>query len=68
MLNLDIPNGYTTAPRVVTTLWHCDRCNAFISIHSAQPLGEPFCPACGEVMLDFCGRLNSMLGVQFGDA
>jgi uncharacterized paraquat-inducible protein A len=68
MLHTDSTNSYTTLPQLGTTLWHCDRCNAFISIHSAKLLDQAFCPACGEVLLDFCGRLSSMPGIQFADA
>jgi uncharacterized paraquat-inducible protein A len=68
MLNLDITNRYTTLPQLATTLWHCDRCNAFISIRSAQVLDEAFCPACGDVALQFCGSISGVPGIQFGDA
>jgi uncharacterized paraquat-inducible protein A len=68
MLNLDIANRYTVLPQMSTTLWHCNRCDAFISIHSAQLLADAFCPACGEVLLEFCGSLSSIPGIQFGDA
>jgi len=68
MLHPDSKNGYTTLTQLGTTLWHCDRCNAFISIHSAQLLDQAFCPACGEVLLEFCGRLSCMPGIPFADA
>jgi uncharacterized paraquat-inducible protein A len=68
MLNLDISNRHTTLPQLGTTLWHCGQCNAFISIHSAQLLDAALCPGCGKVRLEFCGRLTSIPGIQFGDA
>jgi hypothetical protein len=69
MLNLDITNQNAGLPQFGTTLWHCGRCDAFISIRSAQLLEGVFCPVCGEVVvLEFCGRLSSMPCIQFGDA
>ena len=68
MLTLEITNCCTTPPQVCNTLWHCSRCDAFVSIHSVRPPDGIHCPACGEVLLDFCGRLSSIPGIQFGDA
>jgi len=68
MLTLDVKNRYTAMPQFGTTLWHCSRCDAFISIRSAQITGEAMCPVCGVVVLEFCGRLDNMLWIQFGDA
>ena len=68
MLNLDITNRRNVVPQFGTTLWHCSRCDAFISIHSDQLPDEPFCPACCEAGLDFCGKFSSMPWIQFGDA
>jgi len=68
MLNLDITTQYAGPPKFGMTLWHCGRCDAFISIRSAQLLEGVFCPVCGEVVLEFCGRLSSMPCIQFGDA
>ena len=68
MLTSDITNRSNTLPRLSTTLWHCGRCDAFISIKSAQVLNEAFCPACGDVLLEFCGSLSGIPGVEFGDA
>jgi rubrerythrin len=50
------------------TLWRCRTCNSFISIHSAEPVSEPFCPVCGDVPVEFCGRFQSIFGLQFADA
>jgi hypothetical protein len=68
MLKLDIASPYTAPPQFRTTLWHCGRCDAFISIRSAQFLEEAPCPVCGEVVLEFCGKVSSMPWIQFGDA
>ena len=37
MLNMTPMNRRTTAPQkqMDATLWHCDQCNSFVSIHSA---------------------------------
>lgn len=67
MLNLEIKNSSSTFPQPGTTLWHCNVCDPFISIRSFQMLCEAFCPACGDVMLEFCGAFNSIPGIQFGD-
>jgi DNA-directed RNA polymerase subunit RPC12/RpoP len=68
MLKLEIASQYTAPPHFRTTLWHCGRCDAFISIRSAQLLEEAPCPVCGEVVLEFCGKISSMPWIQFGDA
>jgi hypothetical protein len=68
MLDLDTTSRNAILPQMSTTLWHCNRCDAFISIHTAQLLDEAFCPACGKVLLEFCGSLSSLPGIQFGEA
>jgi len=68
MLTLEMTNCHATKPQVGTTLWHCSHCDAFMSIHSVRLPDAIHCPACGEVLLDFCGRLSSIPGIQFGDA
>jgi DNA-directed RNA polymerase subunit RPC12/RpoP len=65
MLTLDITNQPAEPPEFGTTLWHCGRCDALISIRSAQLFEGVFCPICGEVVLEFCGRVSI---IQFGDA
>ena len=49
------------------TLWHCDRCNSFVSIHSTLKVNDAFCPACGEAAMEFCGSFASVLGIQFAE-
>lgn len=68
MPDVDITNRYTTLPQLAATLWHCESCNAFISIHSDQSLDQAFCPACGDVLLEFCGSINRIPGIQIADA
>ena len=69
MLNLETTtDGHDSVPQFGATLWHCNRCNAFTSIRSAQVLYEASCPACSDVWMEFCGRFDNIPGVQFGDA
>jgi DNA-directed RNA polymerase subunit RPC12/RpoP len=68
MLTLDVTTHHNTMPQIGTTLWHCSRCAAFISIRSAQLMDEAMCPVCGLGVLDFCGQLSNMPCIQFGDA
>jgi uncharacterized paraquat-inducible protein A len=70
MLNMGIMNRQSAAPKMQmdATLWRCDQCNSFISIHSAQFVNEAFCPTCGDAPLEFCGSFGSILGIQFADA
>lgn len=50
------------------TLWHCEQCDSFVSIHCATMLREALCPSCAEVALEFCGTFDSILGKGFADA
>src|ERR1700749_1566335 len=68
MLTLEMTTCRTSPPKLWTTLSHCSRCNPFLSIHSDRVPDDIHCPACGEVLLDFCGRLSSIPWIQFGDA
>jgi uncharacterized paraquat-inducible protein A len=68
MLNVGAMSDRATVPQLRATLWRCERCNSFISIHSVQILDEAWCPACGNLPLELCGTFNSILGLQFADA
>lgn len=50
------------------TLWRCNQCNSFVSIHSALKVDDAFCPACADASMEFCGTFASVLGIQFADA
>jgi len=65
MGTIDYP---VTKPGVKGTLWHCEKCESFISIHCTGVVNEAFCPTCGDVPLEFCGTFDSILGKQFVDA
>ena len=68
MLNLEVRTHCATVLQYATTLWHCSRCDAFLSIRSTQLGDAALCPVCGEVALEFCGKLSNIPWVQFGDA
>ena len=68
MLNVASMGDSATVRQLHGTLWHCDRCNSFISIHSMHIVDEAFCAVCVDVPLDLCGNFNSILGLQFADA
>jgi len=50
------------------TLWHCQSCDAFVSIHSAKVVCVTLCPMCPGAELEFCGTFESVLGTQLTDA
>ncbi len=55
-------------PQITASLWHCSQCNAFVSIRALKVVEEPFCPACAEVALDFCGTMCGIPGLSFGES
>ena len=50
---------------IAGTLWRCEECDSFVSIHCTKPVNEPMCPTCAECLLDFCGTFDSILGKNF---
>ena len=68
MMRSEISDSSAMVPHLHGTLWRCDHCNLFVSIHSAEIVQQAFCPACGAVPLEFCGTVTNMLGLQFADA
>jgi hypothetical protein len=54
-----------SVPPSQATLWQCEVCNSFISIHSAEYVTEPLCPICGDVRVEFRGELQDLSGPQF---
>ena len=68
MLNMEIKNSCAPVPQQHATLWRCDQCNSFVSIHSVFVLDEALCPACGFVQLELCGTFDNTLGLAFADA
>lgn len=65
MLNAEMTGPYPFLAEGGTTLWYCDGCSEFTSIHSAQVLHEAFCPACGDVLRQFCKTPNSAPSILF---
>jgi len=39
-----------------------------VSVYSAEIAGEAWRPFCITVPLEFCGNVNTLLGLQFADA
>ncbi len=68
MLTPDVTDHRTAITPCSTTLWHCSLCDAFISIRAAQLIDDALCPACGKLVLEFCGRINNISWIEFGDA
>jgi len=58
----------TTSPNMKGTLWLCETCGSFLSIHSSRVVHELACPLCGEEMLESFVAFDSGLGPVFGDA
>jgi len=55
-------------PEMTGTLWHCQSCDSFVSIHTAKVVRETLCPLCLGAELEFCGTFESVLGRQLTDA
>lgn len=60
-------NRATTLPQFKGTYWHCERCESFISIHSAGSVDQLNCPLCLNE-LEFCAAFDSGFTRTFGDA
>jgi hypothetical protein len=60
-------NRPTPRPEMKGTLWHCEKCGSFISIHSARAIRELSCPVCLDE-LEFCVAFDSGFGQALGDA
>jgi len=58
----------TPQEQICTTLWHCNQCNAVVSIITSQVVDEAFCPACGDASLEFCGTIAGIAWAQVGNA
>lgn len=58
----------TTSPNLRGTLWICETCGSFISLHSSRVVHELDCPLCGAEMLESFVAFDCDLGQVFGDA
>lgn len=65
-LGATVPGNHVSP--LYASLWHCEACNSFVSIHSARPVEQAMCPVCRNAPLEFCGRFESVLGLHFADA
>jgi hypothetical protein len=54
-------------PTMRGTLWHCEQCGSFISIHSARVVEDLSCPVCLSE-LEFCNSFDSGLVQSVCDA
>jgi len=68
MYNLATRESPTNRPALNGTLWHCARCNSFVTVHSVKRVEEALCPICADAELEFCGNFASILGSPFADA
>jgi len=68
MYNLVTRESPTNRPQLNGTLWHCARCNSFVTVHSVKRVDEALCPVCADAELEFCGNFDSILGGRFADA
>jgi len=63
--DLMIANTFTLSPMLGDTsnsLWKCEVCETFVSIHSRQAVTQVKCPLCADQQLTFCGSLEQILG------
>jgi rubrerythrin len=68
MLDVRATNYHTVESPLQASLWRCEGCNSFVSIHSPQTVEQALCPICKSAALEFCGSFQSILGLQFADA
>jgi uncharacterized paraquat-inducible protein A len=68
MLNIGTTNSCAPVPPQHATLWRCEQCDSFISIHSVFIIDQAMCPACGTVQLKLCGTFDNILGSEIADA
>jgi hypothetical protein len=60
-------NRPTPTPELKGTLWHCEKCGSFLSIHSKRVVKELSCPICLNE-LEFCVAFDSGFGQVLGEA
>ncbi len=59
----------TEAPGEFTSsLWRCDHCDTFVSIHSTRTISRAVCPTCTTGSLNYCGNFDQILGAGSTDA
>ena len=50
------------------TLWHCQKCEAVITVHSVHVVSSALCPLCRDTELEFCGTMGILPGQGFASA
>lgn len=68
MLDLGVTRARSPVSPLHASLWRCEICNSYISIHSANRIERACCPVCKDALLECCGSFQSILGLQFADA
>jgi len=55
------PGTHSTAHHALFrgTLWHCEKCGSFISLHTAQAVEDLPCPVCSDEIMVFCTSFDS---------
>ena len=57
--------AYSAAsPPLCASLWYCDKCTSFVSIHSPQVPVEAPCPSCRDASMLCCGTFQNILGLE----
>ncbi len=51
-----------------SSLWRCELCDTFVSIHSLKPISQASCPTCNSASLYYCGDFERVLGMKAIDA
>ena len=68
MFPLENGKSLPSEPGLKETLWHCERCEAMITLHSVRPVRSAFCPVCREMEMEFCGTTGIAPGQGFARA
>jgi len=68
MLNLGGKSICAPAAQQNATLWRCEHCSSFVSIHSGFVVSEAWCPVCDTGQLELCGTFDSLVEHQSWDA
>jgi hypothetical protein len=69
MLDLGVTISCSSVSPLHASLWRCETCNSFVSIHSAKMIEQAFCPVCKDSPLELCcGSFQSILGLPFANA
>ena len=51
-----------------SSLWRCESCDTFVSIHSPKVVSKATCPTCTTGILKYCGNFDQILGSGWADA